>query len=146
MARDFNYSKARRYEENDWDVEHVNGEIVDSPNSQFLTPGKEKLLGAVAENFGRIVDIASAIVEIERMDAQTDAYISELEEKRKMLAEEADAYVKIQNAKTNAVVSKVEIIRMMMQDYYNYGREGLSNEDFSKIMQQVISQMGVSDE
>ena len=80
------------------------------------------------------------------MKVKADTYIRELEEQRKMLETEADSYVKKLNAKTDSTVSKVEVIRRMMQDYYLHGKGQLSSEEFSKIIQDVIAKMGVSDE
>lgn len=128
-------------------------EIVQSTRGEIKNPepvygtvlevsGKEHLLHAVADNFGRILDVASSIVEIERINAQADAYIKILEEKRKLLAEEADAYVKKVSANTQATVSKVEAIRYMMQDYYKSGQNKMSGEEFSKIITEIINQIG----
>ena len=72
--------------------------------------------------------------------------LNQWEEKRKLLEVEADSYVKKLNAKTDSTVSKVEVIRRMMQDYYLYGKGQLSSEEFSKIIQDVIAKIGVSDE
>ena len=103
---------------------------------------KEKIVTAVANNFERVLGLASEILEINRIEVQTDAIVKILEEKRKMLNTEADVYVKKVNADTNAVVSKVEMIRILMQDYYKYGQDKICGEEFSKIITEVIHQMG----
>ena len=145
MTNDFEIVKSRRIKKKDAEIEVEDGGIVDFQSSKNGR-GKDKLLGAVADNFERIVDIASDIVEIEKMNAQADSFIRELKEKRRMLAEEADAYVKKIKVETDATVSKVEAIRLMMQDYYLHGKEGLTGEEFSKIIQEVINQIGISNE
>ena len=104
--------------------------------------GKEHMLHAVADNFGRILDVASSIVEIEKINVQANAYISELEEKRKMLVEETDAYVRKLEADTNSTVSKIEVIRQMMKDYYESGQKTLSGEEFSKVITDILNRMG----
>lgn len=141
MAKDFEVRKTtRRMMDNK--IEHVTGEVVDNQKNNSSISGKDQLLGAVADNFDRIVDIASSIVEIERLNAEADAHIRELEEQRKMLSEEADAYVKVLNAKTHNTVSKAEVVRQMMKDYYIHGKDGLSGEEFSKIITDVIAKIG----
>ena len=104
--------------------------------------GIDKLAGAAAENFGRILDVAATVVEIQKMQVQADACIGMLREKRLMLAQETEAYVKKMNAETNRVVSKAEVIRHMMHDYYIYGQEKMSSEDFSKIISDMLDRMG----
>lgn len=127
-------------------VQSTRGEIRNSePIFEEVkdTSGKEHLLHAVSDNFSRIVDVASSIMEIESINAKADAYVKILEEKRKLLAEEADSYVKKVSVDTQAAVSKVEAIRFMMQDYYKSGQNKMSGEEFSKIITEIINQIGV---
>lgn len=103
---------------------------------------KEQLVLAVANNFETVLGLASEILEINRIEVQTEAIVKVLEEKKNLLIAEADVYVKKVNADTNAVISKVEMIRLMMQDYYKYGQDKMSGEEFSKVITEVIHQMG----
>ena len=80
--------------------------------------GYDKLVSAVAENFGRILDIATTVAEIQKMQVQADACIGMLREQRLMLEQETEAYVKKLNAETGATINKVEAIRRLMHDYY----------------------------
>lgn len=111
-------------------------------DSSLISPGVDKLAGAVADNFGRILDVAYAISEIEKMKVQSNIYVTQLREQRLMLEEETRAYVSKVEAETNRTVQKVEVIRRMMQDYYRFGQNKLSSSEFSKIISNVLEQMG----
>lgn len=111
-------------------------------DSSLISPEVDKLAGAVADNFGRILDVAYAISEIEKMKVQSNIYVTQLREQRLMLEEETRAYVSKVEAETNRTVQKVEVIRRMMQDYYRFGQNKLSSSEFSKIISNVLEQMG----
>lgn len=113
-----------------------------TPNPALISPGVDKLAGAVADNFGRILDVACAITEIEKLKVQANVYVTQLREQRLMLEEETRAYVTRIEAETDRTVQKVEVIRRMMQDYYRYGQDKLSSSEFSKIISNVLEQMG----
>ena len=51
----------------------------------------DKLGDAVAENFDKILDLASDIVEIRKMKIQSDTVIAHMQETRKQLLTEAEA-------------------------------------------------------
>ena len=104
--------------------------------------GMDNLVNAAANNFDRILDIASSIVETRRMQVQAVACIHMLEEKRKTLVAEAEAYVKRVRTETDATVNKAEVIRRMMQDYYRSGRNSLTGDEFSRIISDVLNHMG----
>ena len=117
-------------------VEHLEGEII--------TPqANSRVLDAVADNFGQILDIASSIVEIEKMKVQSDAVIRQMEETRKNLLAEAEVYATKKNADANSVVQKMQIVRDMMRDFYECNTNAnLSGEDFSRIISSIVSEMG----
>lgn len=115
---------------------------VQTPDSALISPKVNKLAGAVADNFGRILDVACAITEIEKMKVQANVYVTQLREQRLMLEEETRAYVTKIEAETDRTVQKVEVIRRMMQDYYRFGQDKLSSSEFSKIISNVLEQMG----
>lgn len=115
---------------------------VQTPDSALISPKVDKLAGAVADNFGRILDVACAITEIEKMKVQANVYVTQLREQRLMLEEETRAYVTKIEAETDRTVQKVEVIRRMMQDYYRFGQDKLSSSEFSKIISNVLEQMG----
>lgn len=111
-------------------------------NPAQISPGLDKLAVAVADNFGRILDVASSITEIEKMKVQANVYVAQLREQRMMLEEETRAYVAKVEAETDRTIQKVEVIRRMMQDYYRFGQNKLSGSEFSKIISDVLDQMG----
>ena len=97
---------------------------------------------AIADNFAQIVDIASNIVEIEKMKFQSEAVLRQMEESRKNLLAEAEAYVARKNAETDSVIRKMQIIKDMMRDFYQYNDKGkLSGEDFSRIIKSICDEM-----
>lgn len=129
-------------------TEYSDFEIVPSTRgrvanrAQQSSAGLDKLASAVADNFGRILDVAATVVEIQKMQVQADACIGMLREQRLMLEQETEAYVKKLNAETDATVNKVEVIRRMMRDYYSFGNTKLSGDEFSKIISDVLDHMG----
>lgn len=110
-------------------------------NEVQAAPCSDQIVGILADNAGRMLDLAMEIVDIKRMQLQTDAYVGILRERTRAMREEADAYVKRLGAETDSVVRKVEIIRNMMMDYYKEGNTNLSGEVFAEIMEVIISGM-----
>lgn len=102
----------------------------------------QKLGNAVADNFGRILDLAGSIIEIKKMKAVSDAYIAKMEQDRKMLLTEAESYAIKKNADTKSVVDKMNIIRLMMLDFYQHSHAQISSEDFRQIITSIVDQMG----
>lgn len=110
--------------------------------------GKDKLLGAAADNFGEILKLAEEITEIRKTKVQSDAVIKQMAEARKTLLAEAEAYVMKKNADTKSVVEntkvvieKMHVIRMMMQDFYAQNQQHLSSEDFKAVITEIVDQM-----
>lgn len=115
------------------------GEVVDPP----LVQGQSRVGAAIADNFGRILDLASDIVEIEKMKVQSEAVLKQMEESRKNLLAEAEAYATKKNADTDSVIQKMQMVRDMMRDFYQYNNNAnLSGEDFSRIISSIVSEMG----
>ena len=105
------------------------------------------VLNAVADNFGQIIDLAYDLVEIEKVKVQSAAIVANMEATRKQLIAETDAYVSRKNADTNAIVSKMVVVREMMKDFYQYdGGKNLSSDDFSKIIMETLAKIGLQDE
>jgi len=104
--------------------------------------GKDKLLGAAADNFGEILKLASEITEIAKLKVGTDAIIKQMAEKRKDLLAEAEAYALRKKADTNSVVEKMELVRKMMLDFYEHNVTTISGEDFRIIITEIVNQMG----
>ncbi len=104
--------------------------------------GKDKLLGAAADNFGEILKLASEIAEIAKLKVGTDAIIKQMAEKRKDLLAEAEAYAQRKEADTDSVVKKMELVRKMMLDFYEHNVTTISGEDFRIIITEIVNQMG----
>lgn len=104
--------------------------------------GKDKLLGAAADNFGEILKLASEITEIAKLKVSTDAIIKQMAEKRKDLLAEAEAYALRKKADTNEVIEKMNVIRLMMNDFYEHSDAKISGEEFKAIMTEIVNQMG----
>ena len=101
----------------------------------------EKLGDAVADNFDKILDLASDIVEIRKMKMQSDAVIAHMQETRKQILTEAEAYCMKKEKDTKNVVEKMSIVREMMNDFYRQKDAPLTSEDFCKIITEVVNQM-----
>lgn len=102
-----------------------------------------RLEDAVADHFGQILDLAAGLVEMEKMKVHSDSVIREMEATRKTLLAQAEAYAKRINADTDAVVRRMQIVREMMRDFYQYNTNvNLTDEVFSKIISSIVSEMG----
>lgn len=133
MSRDFEMVKSRRN--------------IPSPKQDDVTiispRQNSRMEDAIAENFGQILELASDILEIEKMKVQSDAVLRQMEESRKNLLAEAEAYATKKNADTNGVVQKMQTVREMMRDFYQYNNNSkLTSEDFSRIISSIVSEMG----
>lgn len=117
----------------------------DNVNKPLPASGGEHLAHAMADNFGRIMDVACALAEVQRIGAQADAYVKARQADRETLAQETENYVKKLQAETDAKISKVEVIRRLMQDYYASGQTRLSGEEFSRIISKIIDDGGIFD-
>lgn len=104
--------------------------------------GKDKLLGAAADNFGEIMKLAEEITEIAKTKVQTEAVIKQMAEARKNLLAEAEAYAMKKNADTKSVLEKMNLIRAMMKDFYDQNNQRLTSEDFKAVITEIVNQMG----
>lgn len=97
---------------------------------------------AVTQNFNRILDIATDLVKIKQMKVQSDAVLKKMAEDRKAMLAEAEAYATKRNADTKSVVDRMNIVRMMLKDFYDANHGGITSEDFRIIITETINQMG----
>lgn len=125
-------------------VPQGNGRLVpDAKGVQGRMPTKgDKMTDAVRENFGRILDITQSMVDIKRMKVQSDAVLKKMAEDRRMLVAEAEAYAKKKNADTKSVVDRMNVVRLMMKDFYDANSGSITSEDFRIIITETINQMG----
>lgn len=101
-----------------------------------------KIGNAIVDNFELILNLASDIIEIKKMNVQSQAILDKMKEDRKKILAEAEAYALKKNAETNSIVSKMEMIRLMMKDFYENNNSNLTGEEFSNVITTIISQMG----
>lgn len=101
-----------------------------------------KVANAIADNFGSILDLAYDIVETNKIKVQTDAIISKMKEDRETLLAEAEVYAKKKNADTKSIVERMRVIQEMMRDFYQYNNSSMSGDEFSKVVSEIVTQMG----
>lgn len=123
-------------------VINVGSEDVEVVPQKEQYVGVDKLAGAVADNFPRILSLAEGIAEIKKMQVQSEAVLKQMDKQRENLLAEAEAYVRKKNADTNDVVEKMKIVRDMMNDYYRYsGNANISGNDFRMIISDIVNSM-----
>jgi hypothetical protein len=135
-----------RSHDNDIKIDPADVTVVDPKNSS-ATPvkgdGLTKLAGAAADNMPRILSIAESIVELKKIQIQSDAVINQMQEQRRLLMAEAEAYAIRKNADTNDVVQKMNVVRGMMNDFYlQSGSSNISSQDFRMIISDIVENMG----
>lgn len=106
-----------------------------SPSGDISVSGTDKLIGAVADNFGRILSIAEEIVSINKIHEQTEATVKILAEQRKNLLTEAEVYIKKKDADTKAMISKMEMANRLMEGYYRQrATTNITPEEFGQVI------------
>lgn len=110
-------------------------------NDKNYNENKE-VINSIACNMGSIINLAQNMLELERMKVQSDAILEKMKQDRETLIAEAEAYAKRKNADTNSVVERMRIIQDMMRDFYQYNNSSMSGEEFSKVISDIITQMG----
>lgn len=110
-------------------------------NDKNYNENKE-VINSIACNMGNIINLAQNMLELERMKVQSDAILEKMKQDRETLIAEAEAYAKRKNADTNSVVERMRIIQDMMRDFYQYNNSSMSGEEFSKVISDIITQMG----
>lgn len=117
-------------------------EITNPKNDGTPTKTPQTMTEAAAQNFGKILDLAGSIIEIKKMKVVSDALLAKMEADRKQLLAEAEAYVLKKDADTRSVVERMNVIRHMMQDFYQQSNQHISSEDFRQIITSLVEQMG----
>ena len=102
----------------------------------------QTLTQAAAQNFGKILELAGGLVEIKKVKVASEAVLAKMEADRKQLLAEAEAYVLKKNADTNSVIERMNLIRMMMQDFYQQSNQQITGEEFKQIITSIVDQMG----
>ena len=136
------------------EIEVIEPEIVNLPSTpnhtsvtksgngeqQVNTP--QTITQAAAQNFDKILSLAGDIVEIKKIKEVSKAALAKMEADRKQLLAEAEAYVEKKNADTKSVVERMNVIRLMMQDFYQQSNQQITGEDFRQIITSIVDQMG----
>jgi HJR/Mrr/RecB family endonuclease len=113
------------------------------PEKQVNIPSKGDIaMNMLSDNFGNILNLVSNIVEIKKTVVISDTILKKMEEDRKRLETEAQAYALKMGADTTAVVERMNVIREMMNDFYKHSNDKLTSEDFREIISEVVLQMG----
>lgn len=115
---------------------------TEKPQTPQGSTTKDKLVDATVKDFGRIIDTVQELVRIKAMKVQSEAVLKKLEEDRKTLLAEAEAYAQKKNADTKSVVDRMNVVRMMMKDFYDANNGSVTSEDFRIIITETINQMG----
>lgn len=129
------------------DFEIVSGtrnKSVDKTSEKTVIPEvlNSRAVDVVADNFDKIVELASSIVEIKKMKVQSDAVIRQMEVTKETLLAEAEAYAIRVKSDTDKTVKKMEVVSNMMQQFYEHDKSNkLSGEEFSKIIIEVINKL-----
>lgn len=121
------------------DIDSVNPEIVKMNTTE--TNKSDAIVNSIANNFPKILDIVSDIVEIKKIEKQSEVLIKKMEEDRRMLLAETDSYIKRKQADTQQILGKMEIIREMMKDFYQHAPSNLTGEQFSEIITKFIDKL-----
>jgi hypothetical protein len=113
------------------------------PEKQVNTPSKGDIaMGMLSDNFGNILNLVSNVVEIKKMEVVSEALLKKMEEDRKRIETEAQAYALKMGADTTAVVERMNVIREMMNDFYKHSNGNLTSKDFCEVITEVVKQMG----
>jgi hypothetical protein len=102
----------------------------------------DKIIDAAADNFGAIIDLAKNIVDIQKMQIQSEAVLAKMAEDRKMLLATAEAYVMKKDADTKNVIDRMKMIQNLLRDFYVYNQNretGLSGNEFSRIITELLA-------
>ena len=122
-------------------------EIIESTRGEYgilPTQQNNRLVDALADNLGSIIDIAKEIVDIQKMKVQSEAVLAKMAEDRKMLLAEAEVYVMKKNVDTKSTVDRMKVIQDLLRDFYLYNQKsttGLSGAEFTKIITDVLANM-----
>lgn len=111
-------------------------------NNSTTANSPETIKQAAAQNFGKILELAGGLVELGKIKVVSDAVLAKMEADRKQLLSEAEVYVAKKNADTKSDVDRMNIIRLMMLDFYQQSNQQITSEDFKQIIKSIVDQMG----
>ncbi len=132
-------------------------DVIEIPDGGKMTPlkggqvqpvdAKGEIVKALTDkdNINRILNIVSEIVSIKKLKELTKSQVTLLEQKRKDLQEETDAYVRKLRESTNGQIEKAKVIERMMSDFYQKNDGKLSSDGFQAIICKVIDNVFTKD-
>lgn len=109
-------------------------EVVAEKKTPPEVSAQDKMFSAVAENFDKILYIAENIVNIQAVRVKTKAQVELLEQERKNLLAEAEAYAIKKNQDTIHMVKKLEIFRDVMNAFINSPHPNMTVEEFRETL------------
>lgn len=105
---------------------------------------KGQALDIAQDAIPRIIDLANSYMEIQKIQATSEAEIARMQETRKQLLAEAEAYVVRKQADTQSVVEQMEQnrltlekVRLLLQDFYAHNDGKMTGEDFCKVITEI---------
>ncbi len=104
----------------------------------------DKLKQSIADNMGNMIDLAKDIVDIKKMQVQSDACLAKMEADRKMLLAEAEAYAIKKNSDIKDTVNKMIFVQNLLKDFYKYNQNGehtLTGEEFTTLITNILNTM-----
>lgn len=116
--------------------------VKNTKDSEKMPTNTDKMVDAVTGNFKEILVLAGEVANIKKMQVQSDAILKKLAEDRKTMVAEAEAYALKRNADTKSVVDRMNVVRLMMKDFYDANTGSITSEDFRMIITEAINQMG----
>ena len=136
MSRDFEIVQSRRKSPTVYQ-----GDVIDSPC--LSSQNNSRIGGVIADNFPKILDIVSEIGEIVKIKEKSDAVRVQMEEARKNLLAEAEAYAKKKKADTDSVIEQIQKISDIISGISN-GKANLSGEVISQVISLIskVIEMG----
>ena len=105
MSDDFEIVKGTRNSEVGRAVKEAIGGLSDA--------SKDKLVDGVVGSMPEIINLAGQLVDIKKINAESDAVVAEIEAKTEALRVETENYVKRVEADTNKTLSKTEQYRIL---------------------------------
>ncbi|MHB9291410.1 hypothetical protein Holit_00486 [Hollandina sp. SP2] len=117
-----------------------NQEIVDALATNFhrTLETADKEFSA----FNNIVNLTKDIIAIEKIKVQSDIILKKMEEARRILLANAEAYVQKKNADTKNIVDRMRMIQDLLRDFYTFNQKnpsGLSGDNFTRIITELLS-------
>lgn len=137
----FEETKSRRMIEDQEEV--LTPEVLEGglPKKKDNEQTSISLEGAVAQNFDKILGLASEIVSIKKMKEQSEADIKKMDKAIQMLEKQTKDYVEKSKADTDRIVAKMNMIRYMMQDFYKQSNQQITGAEFQTIITSIIDKM-----